>query len=95
MAEENDASRWNVLAAATRFGFGGDDGALARWHGERKQAEESSFLQRCVKKTRHPEGEYRSPESGEPIRAERFPMFGRSSTCRMLKVPSWGTTARG
>ena len=57
-----------------------DDGALARWQGERRKAQDASFLQRCVKKTRSAEGKFTSPESGQPISAERFRMFGQSST---------------
>ena len=73
----------------SRFSFGGEDGVLARWQGERKKAKETSFLQRCVKKTRNPQGKFTSPKSGMPIDAERFPMFGRSSITQPAELPSW------
>ena len=34
---------------------------VASWQGDHKKAQEASFLKRCVKKTRDPNGKYTSP----------------------------------
>ena len=54
---------------------------LSNWRGELKAAQTASYLQRCVKKTINPNGQYESPTTpGLMMDVERFPMTGTSYT---------------